>query len=67
VSAGRYQLPSTRAASAVITKDNPRKSMLIPTRSPIAQAAELGHPCQIRNASSKSMMPLNTTQPQLRR
>ena len=40
--------PITRAASAVITRDNPKKSMLMPTRRPIAQSAELGHPAQIR-------------------
>ena len=43
-----YWSPITRAASAVMTSDNPKKSMLMPTRSPMAQSAELGHPSQIR-------------------
>jgi hypothetical protein len=43
-----YWLPIRRAASAVITRESPRKSMLTPTRRPIAQLAELGQPCQIR-------------------
>ena len=37
-----------RAASAVMISERPRKTMLIPTRRPIAQAAELGQPSQIR-------------------
>jgi hypothetical protein len=40
--------PISRAASAVITKESPKKIILIPTRRPIAQLAELGQPCQIR-------------------
>jgi hypothetical protein len=47
-SLGSYWLPIRRAASAVITRESPRKSMLTPTRRPIAQLAELGQPCQIR-------------------
>ena len=37
-----------RAASAVMISDSPRKTMLMPTRRPIAQPAELGQPSQIR-------------------
>ncbi len=44
----RTWLPITRAARAVITRDSPKNSMLMPTRSPIAQSAELGQPAQIR-------------------
>jgi hypothetical protein len=43
-----HWFPITRAASAVITRDNPKNSMLTPTRRPIAQSAELGQPSQIR-------------------
>jgi regulator of protease activity HflC (stomatin/prohibitin superfamily) len=43
-----YGLPISRAATAVITRDNPRKSILMPTSRPIAQLAELGQPAQIK-------------------
>ena len=53
ISAGRepdYVLPGAivRAASAVMISDSPTNTMLMPTSSPIAQAAELGQPSQIR-------------------
>jgi hypothetical protein len=47
-SESRYWFPIRRAASAVITRDSPKNSILMPTKRPIAQSAELGQPSQIR-------------------
>ena len=62
-----FSLVISRAANAVMISDSPTKHMLMPTRRPIAQPAELGQPSQIRKASSRSTRPLNNTHPQLGR
>ena len=43
----------------------PPNNILIPTRSPIAQAAVLGRPANTSVANTKSTTPLTSIQPQL--
>jgi hypothetical protein len=60
-----YACALLRACSAMAISAAPPNTILMPTRSPIAQAAVLGRPPKIIAPSTRSTMPLTSIQPHL--
>src|ERR1039457_6879827 len=58
-----YACALLRACSAMAISAAPPNTILMPTRSPIAQAAVLGRPPKIIAPSTRSTMPLTSIQP----